>query len=159
MKDKYRPIGEVIDGLLKNMGADRLGKERLVFDVWKEALGEPLASNIKPTFVGGGTLVIAVRDSAWMQELQFMKPEIKRKLNGAIGGRVISNIRFKLGSWNEEEEREDEEEKEGPEPDPETVRRAREAAEIIEDPKLREQAVKTLLAAARRTEENDEDDD
>lgn len=70
---------------------DRLSEYR-VWRVWNEAVGEILASRTEPLKIENGRLILRVVDSAWMQELQFLKGEIQRKVNGALGAKVVKNI-------------------------------------------------------------------
>ncbi len=145
-----------MDSLLKGWGLDRVSKEQELFNVWDKAVGEPISKCTRPVAVHNGRLVVAVKDSAWMQELSFMKRDIKRKLNRVLGRDVVREIRFKQGMWQEEpgepEEkgREDEEETEL---DQSVIEEARRAASVIADPRLREQVLRTLLKSAGRARE------
>lgn len=160
-----KPIKNVVRGVLKSWGLGRLSSEQRVFEVWKEAMGEPLCRHARPVAIHNGTLVIAARDSAWMQELQFMKGEIKKKLNRHLGPKVIHDVRFKIGSWKDEDGEKDGEAEEavalndGPELDPSVVAQAEAAASVISDPRLREQMLRTLLASAGRGDEEDGEDE
>jgi hypothetical protein len=155
MRKKNRPptpIQNVVQGLIKNWGLDRVSKEQKVFTIWREAIGDPLYNHTRPVAVHHGRLVIAVKDNAWMQELQLMKREIKKKLNKTLGKGVIKEIRFKIGSWEDEDEPgvsmdgHDDEIK----LDPAVIEEAEAAASVIADPQLREQILKALLSSARR---------
>jgi len=151
-KDKPRPIEDLIEAILNRYNLNTLAKEQRVFKVWREALGEALASHARPTAIHGGRLVALVKDSAWLQELQFIKGDIIKKLNRALGGRVIKDIRFKVGTWGTEldDEGADDGLDEVTLP-PELIDEAKAAVEVIKDPKLRERALNALLANARKT--------
>ena len=90
---------------------------------------------------------------SWMQELQFMKDALKKKLNQALGPGVIQELRFKIGAW-EDESKEKEPQKPLP---PELIVEAEKAVAVIADPRLREQTLRLLLAAAAREEADSED--
>jgi hypothetical protein len=130
----------------------RLTREHQVFMVWDQALGETLARTTRPVAVHHGSLIVAVKDSAWLQELQFMKPEMIKKLNRVLGKGVIREIRFKIGSWQDEPPAKGEEQAdaETPDLDPAVIAEATAAASVIPDPRLRDQVLKTLLASARK---------
>lgn len=145
-----RPLGTLLDQLLKSWGLDRLSREREVFARWAEALGEPLARQIRPVAIHHGCLVIGVRDSVWMQELQFMKSDLKKKLNRVLGRGVIQEIRFKIGAWDQEQTPEDPGPAAAPELDPADAAYAEVVTRTIKDPILREQVKRALLAIARR---------
>jgi len=143
-----------VQGLLKNWGLDRASKEQKVFTDWQEALGETLARTTRPVAVHHGSLVIAVKDSSWMQELQFMKTDIIKKLNRALGKAVIQEVRFRVMTWDDSDPRAPNADDLKPgteiELDPAVIEEARQAAAVIQDPRLREQILKTLLASARK---------
>lgn len=155
-----KPVDEVVARLLRALGLDRFSREQEVFTRWEEALGLPLASHMKPVAVHNGSLVVAVRDSAWMQELQFMREEIKKKLNKTLGKGVISSIRFKAGSWDDAPTVGAVEEKRPEVTLPAEVEaEARAAVGCIADPALREQALNVLLASARINSREDGEED
>ena len=141
-----------MESLLKSWGMEGVSRENRVFAVWGKALGETLARHTRPVASHHGHLVIAVRDNAWMQELGFMKEEIKKKLNRALGPGAIKSIKFKIGSWEDEPQGEDAVPDACDDLDPELVEEARQTVSIISDPGLREQVLKTLLAFAKRDE-------
>ncbi|HUT55693.1 MAG TPA: DUF721 domain-containing protein [bacterium] len=149
-----RAVQELVNKILDDWGMARLSREQRVFLVWDEALGSTLARTTRPAAVHHGSLIVAVKNSAWLQELQFMKPEIIKKLNRVLGKGVIREVRFKIGSWPDEAppgKAEEQGGEEGPaELDPAVVEEARAAVAAIADPRLREQVFKTLLASARK---------
>lgn len=155
MDDDPKAVEDVIRGLLRGWGLDRLSREQRVFAVWEEALGE-LAKKARPVAVHDGQLVVAVKDNVWMTELSFQKDKLKKKLNQALGAGVIRELRFKIGAWAEEGEGEGERERGGEgerELGPEEMKEAESAAGVIKDPRLREQVLRVLTNAARREKE------
>lgn len=146
MADDPRRIEDVIRSLLRSWGLDRFSREQRVFVVWEEALGE-LAHHSRPAAVHDGQLVIAVKDNVWMTELQFRKEEIKKKLNRALGGAVIREVRFKIGSWEETDaEGEDAEEDAF---DPAILAEVEAVLAPVKDRQLRERLRNLLLRSAR----------
>jgi len=83
MADDRTP--ERIDGLLSDFlertgVADEL--ERVsALDDWDDRVGERIASVTHPRSVHGATLVVEVRSSAWLMELNMMKGRILDRLN------------------------------------------------------------------------------
>jgi predicted nucleic acid-binding Zn ribbon protein len=157
MSDRHGPpraLGNLLNQLLKAWGLDRLSREREVFTRWSEALGEPLARNIRPVAVHHGVLVIAVKDSVWLQELQFMKADMKKKLNRTLGRGVITDLRFKVGAWDDAPAGAPAAAAQDSRPrvelDSATVALAEDVTRVIKDPILRDQVKRTLLATARR---------
>ncbi len=151
-KSSPRPLNHLLSDMMRNLGLDRRAREQAVFAKWAEAVGEPFCDQVRPVFVAQGRLVVAVRDSAWMQEMQFVKDDLKKKLNRALGKGVIREIRFKIGNWEEVRPARSQPEPEiaAPPLSPEVVAAAEAAAGVIKDKRLREQVLRTLLASARR---------
>ncbi len=63
---------------------------------WEEILSPILSKHAKPSGIREGELLIEVSSSAWMNELLFLKDELKNRLNEAVGRELIKGIRFYL---------------------------------------------------------------
>ena len=62
---------------------------------WAEVVGPQVAAVTQPTAVrGGGILVVRVKNSVWANELILLKDDMLRRLNLALGGRVLTDIHF-----------------------------------------------------------------
>jgi predicted nucleic acid-binding Zn ribbon protein len=91
------PVGDEVARYLKASGLDEKIEEASVIPQWAEKVGEKIASVTTPLHTGEGTLVVAVRSSAWLMELKLMEREIVRRINeGKRTGR-IDRIRFVMG--------------------------------------------------------------
>jgi hypothetical protein len=146
-----RSLAGILEGLMKSWGLDRMSREREVFLQWDKALGPTLAGRLKPVAIHHGVLIVAVKDSAWLQELHFIKDDIKKKLNRFLGRGVIQDIRFKIGWWEESTPgAADAISEKAPPLPPQIQQEAEEAVQVIKDPVLRDQVLRTLLAIARR---------
>jgi len=55
--------------------------------------------NAQPLAFKGKLLLVEVTSSAWLHELQFLKGDIIKNLNDALGKELISEIKFKIGSF------------------------------------------------------------
>ncbi|PIE74537.1 MAG: hypothetical protein CSA18_04595 [Deltaproteobacteria bacterium] len=72
-------------------------------DIFKEicmywaAIGDDVNMNSEPISFKNNILTVKVSSSPWIQQLQFMKSEIKNLLNHSIGNNIIKEIRFRLG--------------------------------------------------------------
>jgi predicted nucleic acid-binding Zn ribbon protein len=87
-------IEEVLGELLGETALGERVAEAEVVAEWNERVGEAIAAVTIPMRVSRGTLVVGVRSSAWLMELQMMERQILRQLNrGRTSGR-ISRIRF-----------------------------------------------------------------
>lgn len=61
---------------------------------WKEVVGEGLAERSTPDRYDRGTVWVAVRGSAWAQELRLMKETILERMNTMAGDTLFTEIRF-----------------------------------------------------------------
>ena len=63
---------------------------------WAETVGAQVAGVTQVERVQDGTvLVVRVRNSVWANELSLLKEDMIRRLNVKLGGRVLTDIRFK----------------------------------------------------------------
>ncbi len=75
------PLGEALEHYFRRHGIKRRMQEASVVPEWPELVGEKIAEVTTPREVRrDGTLVVSVKTSAWMQELQLMEPTIRQQL-------------------------------------------------------------------------------
>ena len=93
------PIGTVLNSVLKSCQAKTDGSLVKVWDLWTETVGDDIAQNAKPAAFSQDTLLVHVSSSVWMHHLQFLKREIIDKLNAAMDGTAVTDIKFKIGTF------------------------------------------------------------
>ncbi len=99
-------LGKILEKTIISSGLDQESRERLrqglkenkIFAVWEDSVGQTVALHTRPENIQRGYLTVFVSDSAWMQELQFLKSEIKKKLNRKLGRGTVRDIRFQIGA-------------------------------------------------------------
>ncbi|MBE9535656.1 MAG: DUF721 domain-containing protein [Proteobacteria bacterium] len=69
-----------------------------VFVIWDDVVGENIAIRTAPLAFRRGALKIGVSDHGWLQQLQFLKEEIKEKLNRKLGRDLVESIYFQIGT-------------------------------------------------------------
>ena len=94
---KPRPVRSVLDETLRALGIDAPIKNYSLFGAWKEIVGETIALQSQPRSLRNQILFVHVSHSTWMQQLQFLKPQLLEKLNAFLGESQIRDIRFKIG--------------------------------------------------------------
>lgn len=97
---KGRPerLGDVLQSFLAGSGMDERMAEAAVVPEWSERVGPAISAVTTPLRVSQGTLVVAVRSSAWLMELQMMERRIRETLNEGRGRGRIRRIRFVMGA-------------------------------------------------------------
>jgi predicted nucleic acid-binding Zn ribbon protein len=79
---------------LRATGLDERVEEAAVLPEWSERVGAAIALVTMPLRVSRGTLVVAVRTSAWLMELRMMERDIVRALNHGRARGHIERVRF-----------------------------------------------------------------
>lgn len=82
-------------------------EENALRKLWPKAVGPQIVSKTKPDSLRNGTLFVKTVSSVWVQQLHFIKEEIRGKLNELYGKPVIKEIRFLVGHTLAQEKKED----------------------------------------------------
>ncbi len=90
-------IGDVLAGVLKTCRSDFDGDLSQVWHLWDDAVGDLIAKNARPEAFKGRLLLVRVNSSPWMHHLQFLRKDIIRKINTALGKDLVQEIKFKIG--------------------------------------------------------------
>ena len=59
---------------------------------WDDVVGPTLARHARPERLRRGVLVVAVDSPEWMQELQFLKRDLRDRLNARLGRTVVRDL-------------------------------------------------------------------
>ncbi len=96
-----------VAGVLRTVFPDSAEPEKLrvyrAWEAWPEVVGSANAKRAQPTRFRNGKLFVTVFHPALMQELQFVKERIRRRLNRHIGAEVITHIYFGRGPIRQED--------------------------------------------------------
>jgi len=91
-------VGDVLSSVLKRVDPDQQLRTYRLWTFWREEVGELIARRAQPERVRNGILFVTVATHSWMQELQFMKEEIRERLNTRLGAPLIRDIFFVSGA-------------------------------------------------------------
>ncbi len=94
---QMQSIGEVLFSVLKKRGMTSKLEENALVKLWPKAVGPQIASKTQPDCLRNGTLFVKTISSVWVQQLHFIKEEIRSKLNELSGKSSIKEIRFLVG--------------------------------------------------------------
>jgi predicted nucleic acid-binding Zn ribbon protein len=90
-------LADEVAKYLRSSGLDEKIEVASIIPLWADRVGARIAEVTTPLHTADGTLVVAVRSSAWLMELRLMEREIVRRINeGKRSGR-IERIRFVMG--------------------------------------------------------------
>ena len=89
-------IGAFLEGVLKKTGLEDQVRRAEVVDEWEGRVGEAIARVTRAQGVRDATLIVEVRSSAWLMELNLVKGEILRRVNEGREEALIEKIVFVL---------------------------------------------------------------
>jgi hypothetical protein len=152
---KARPehLGRALSRTLHHLEGAYPDQAHRIWEVWQAAVGEPLASRCRPLDYRGGTLVLGVTSSSWMQQVQFLTGTLRDTINRALGEDLVRQVRLRVAEAPPPPP--------PPEPPPlpptsqlppltsETRRRLEGELQEIPDPQLREAVRRARERAAR----------
>jgi len=72
-------------------------EESAIFKLWPQAVGRQILFQTHPDSLRNGVLFVKTTSSVWVQQLHFIKAEIRRKLNELAGKNAVQEIRFSTG--------------------------------------------------------------
>lgn len=96
--DRWQAPGDLLPKLLKELGLSERLHETEVIDAWKQIVGDFIAAHSTPMSLKAGILYVRVlQPSLHYQFETISKAEILRKLKQRFGGKVIRDLRFRIG--------------------------------------------------------------
>ncbi len=95
--DRCAPVGELLQKILPKLGlSDRLSEQQILA-VWKEVVGDFLATHSLPVGLSAGVLTVQVIQPSVRYELdRTWKRDILNKLQERFGKKVVRDIRFRM---------------------------------------------------------------
>jgi predicted nucleic acid-binding Zn ribbon protein len=94
---RLQPIGEIIFPALKRRGLAVNIEGNSLMKLWPQAVGPQIARQTETDVLRGGTLFVKTTSPVWVQQLHFMKDDIRGKINNLAGKEAVKDIRFSVG--------------------------------------------------------------
>jgi predicted nucleic acid-binding Zn ribbon protein len=91
-----RPLSAALDGVVKDVAPATLLAR--VQAVWSEVAGPRLAVAAAPVSERDGVVTVACESGVWAQELELLAPDLLGGLEKALGGPLVTKLRFVVGS-------------------------------------------------------------
>ncbi len=89
-------VGELLGGFLQKRGLREAVTRAEVVEDWDERVGETIGRVTRAQGVRDSTLIVEVRSSPWLMELNLMKEEILERVNEGRTEALIEKIVFVL---------------------------------------------------------------
>jgi hypothetical protein len=141
------------DGVARELGRSGGGAGLALAEItaaWTSAVGAAVARNAWPLRVArDGTLHVATSSATWAFELDRLAPEIRERLEAALGESAPPKLRFAPGNLPEPP-LPVEPAREPVEVPPEVAAEAAAAASSIDDPELRELVARAARASLQK---------
>jgi predicted nucleic acid-binding Zn ribbon protein len=96
--DRWAAPADVLPKLMQRLGLKERLHETEVQEAWSKIVGDFIAAHSAPVALREGILYVRVLQPALHYEFeQVSKTEILRKLKQRFGGKVIRDVRFRVG--------------------------------------------------------------
>ena len=96
--DNQNALSALVGKALQGLGLGERVQESEVIRVWREVVGDFIATHSTPSRLNAGVLYVRVLQPAIHFELErTWKADILRKLKARFGVRVIREVRFRVG--------------------------------------------------------------
>jgi len=96
--NRWSMPADVLPNLMQRLGLKERLHETEVADAWSSIVGEFIAAHSAPVALRDGVLYVRVLQPALHYELeQVSKMDILRKLKQRFGGKIIRDVRFRVG--------------------------------------------------------------
>lgn len=86
------PIGEIVDGLLRERVLARGVPIGTLAASWADVVGPRLASESAPVTLEKGVLVVAASTGPWGAQARFLASEILKRANLALGSEEVRTV-------------------------------------------------------------------
>jgi len=91
------PITHVLDKTLRDLGMEVKLKQHGVWGLWGEVVGPAISAHAQPSVVRDGRLFVAVEDSLWLHQLNYLKHQILLELNNKLGKAALREMVLRVG--------------------------------------------------------------
>ena len=97
-------VDDVLSRVLQRVDPEQQLHAHSIWNFWDEAMGKTIARRARPARFRNGILFVTAANHSWLQELQFMKDDIRERLNTRLGSEIVRDIFFHTGTVVEEPE-------------------------------------------------------
>lgn len=91
-----RQVSDVLDRVLKSMGAPTVAGVEVVFDRWADVVGEAMAARTRPLTIDRQTLVVACDEPALATHVRFLEPQLVARMGELAGERQITRVEVRV---------------------------------------------------------------
>jgi Protein of unknown function (DUF721). len=93
--DGPRPLGEVLEEVLDELGVQEEIDEARVIETWATVASTKINSVTESAWMKGSTLYVKITSAPWRQELHMNRRKWRERLNGELGSDLVDEIIFR----------------------------------------------------------------
>jgi predicted nucleic acid-binding Zn ribbon protein len=82
------PLSSSLDGVVRSLRGPSRRAVGGLFGGWDEAVGDQVASHVRPVKLDAGVLLVEVDDPAWATQVRFLTPMIVERLHERAGVQI-----------------------------------------------------------------------
>jgi hypothetical protein len=88
----------MLDRTLRSLGTPSVAGVELLFDRWREVVGEAMAARTQPVRIDGDTLVVRCDEPAIATQFRYLQGELIERLAQLSGERRITRVEFRVAA-------------------------------------------------------------
>jgi predicted nucleic acid-binding Zn ribbon protein len=97
-RDSAKSVGDLVHGVMEEMGLDRRRAEAEIVKVWNNLVDPQIAAHAQPAGLRNGTLFVTVDSSVWLDEIvRYRRRDILARLQTSFGRESVQRISFRVG--------------------------------------------------------------
>ncbi|MGQ0810162.1 MAG: DUF721 domain-containing protein [Nitrospiraceae bacterium] len=93
----FDAVSTILAGVAQRHGLDQKLLEFRLRRQWPEIVGPQIAAHTQPDQIRFKKLYLLVKNSVWLYQLTFLKPDLLEKVNAAAGAPVVTDVVLRLG--------------------------------------------------------------
>lgn len=90
-------MAAALEEAFKSLGLTDVARRLKITQAWQRAVGPKISERTEPEAFRRGTLIVRTPSAAWQNELVFLRQEIIRKVNEALGSETVKELKIVTG--------------------------------------------------------------
>ena len=97
MSDEPARVRDLLDDAGGRLGVAQPLQAGIVWRRWAAIVGDTIAAHAEPSSLRDGVLRVRTESPAWATEIGYLAPDIRAKVNRALGREVVTEVRVWSG--------------------------------------------------------------
>lgn len=94
---KPSEMAAALEEAFASLGLTDVARRLKITQAWQRAVGPKIAERTEPEAFRRGTLIVRTPSAAWQNELVFLRQDIIRKVNEALGTSMVKELKIVTG--------------------------------------------------------------